>query len=135
MVKVFECFDYRIKSATTHFAVKRVREALQLHFGSIHVLKQFFASHCPNVARRDRNGFDAKRVTRLGRINGEFGENDRIVKRECDGLAAKLFRRPSDQLRRGVFGDMSKFAGMALVPILAKAARQIASDGSEGEYR
>jgi hypothetical protein len=66
-------------------------------------------------------------------IHRVLGEDNRVVVGECDGLAAELPRRFGDGLGSSRIGQAVEFTGFANVPVLAKAAAQVATGCTKGK--
>ncbi len=131
--EVRERVEDRLEGSRAHLAVEAVAEGLEVDVGGVHVCEELAARVRTHVARRDGDGADPGLVTGLRRVDGVLEERHRIVVGEGDAAAAERGSRPRDALGGRLVGQRVGLARAADVPVLAVAAREIASGGAKGE--
>jgi len=86
-----------------------------------------------HVAGGNRDGLDTLGVTSLRDIHCVFYEDNRVVVGEGDRLAPVLSSGIGDGVGGSGLGQAVGFTGFTDVPVLAKAAAQVAAGGSKGK--
>ncbi len=115
--------------------VETLGKGLKIDIRRIHMGEKLPPSFGIDIARRHRYRLDSLGVAGLGRIDGVFEENHRIIIGEGDAAALKLDRCGGDGFRAGLIGQSIKLARFADVPVLAEFAGEVAACRAEGKNR
>src|SRR6266436_4096208 len=111
--------------------IKRVGKRFEIDISRVHVLVEFRARIIGDVTGGNGYRFDPLFATRIGDINRVLSENYRIVVGERDRATAESFRCQRDPLWRRSIGELVPLARFGDVPVLAKAATEIAASRAE----
>ena len=130
-----ERIEHRLQPPGAIVAIELVGEALQIDVGGVHRFVERRPGGLGDIAGGDRHGLDAQGMARLGRVDGVFRPDDRIVVGKGDAAAAEPRGGGGDGLGLGLFAGRLNVAAPRHGPILAELAAQVAARRAEREDR
>ncbi len=114
--------------------IEVLAEGLQIHVGGIHPPVELFPRLLQHVARGHRHRADTECPARLRGVHGVLVEDHRIVVGEGHRSAPQPPGRARDVFRLRAVHERVHLAGLADVPVLAEATRQVAPRRAKGEH-
>jgi hypothetical protein len=130
----FQGLEHWCEAGEAKSMVKIFGESFEIHVRGVHVLVEFGASFGSDVTSGDGDRLDAGLPAGFGDLDRVFCEDDRVIVGKCDRSAAMPPSFTGDVFGGGGVGQLVPFARLADVPVLTKAAAEIATGCSEGEH-
>ena len=117
-----------------HFPIELFGEAFEVDVGGVHGRVAVGPGFGAHVSGSHGDGMDAERSAGFGRVDGIFGEHDRIVIGERRRIDAPVGRDLRDFLRTGFHAEPVETAGFGNIPILAESATGIAASRAKTQH-
>lgn len=133
LFEVEECVEDGVEVCKTDFVIKAFAKGFEVDVGGVDILEKVGSCFGCDIPGCDGDGADVLRVAGLCNINGILGKDHGIIVRECHAFASHLPGTAGDLFGCGLIGETVHLFGFADIPILAKAASEIASSSAKGK--
>ena len=132
--RIVDGFEHIGQMRAGHFPIKFFGEAFEIDVGGVHGGVEVGPGFGAHVSGSHGDGMNAERSAGFGRVDGIFGEHDRIVIGERHRIDAPVGRDLRDFLRTCFHAEPVETAGFGNIPILAESATGIAASRAKTQH-